>query len=209
MLTVGLTGSVASGKSAVARIWADDGVPVVSADELAREVVRPGSEGLAEVVDAFGTGVLREDGTLDRDAVRARVFGDDAARRELESILHPRIAALRDSWVAEREAEGAELVVAEIPLLFEAGLEDEYDVTVVVHASRRERLRRLEGERGIEAEEARRIMDAQMDPDEKRRRADFVLENEGSPAELRDAAIDLLGRLRDRASTASVTRRGD
>lgn len=204
MLTVGLTGSVASGKSTVARIWAAADVPVISADELAREAVRPGSEGLAEVVDAFGAGVLTDDGTLDRDAVRARVFGDDEARRTLESILHPRIAALRDAWTAEREAEGARLVVAEIPLLFEAGLQDACDVTVVVHASRRERLRRLVEERGLDTEEARRIMDAQMDPAEKRRRADHVLENDGSPEELREAAVELLGRLRARASATAA-----
>lgn len=203
MLSVGLTGSVASGKSTVARVWAGRGVPVVSADALARRVVEPGGEGLSEVVEAFGPGVLRDDGTLDREALRARVFGDDEARRRLEAILHPRIARLRDAWTAEREAEGAELVVAEIPLLFEAELEDEYDVTVVVHASREARLRRLAEERGIEADEARRIMDAQMDPAEKRRRADYVLENDGSLEELREAALELLDRLRDRASSSS------
>lgn len=198
-LKVGLTGSVASGKSTVARTWADEGVPVVSADELAREVVEPGSEGLAEVVDAFGPGVLRADGTLDRDGVRERVFRDPDARRRLESILHPRIARLREAWMTERSADGAEVVVAEIPLLYETGREEEFDVTVVVHSSRDERLRRLTEERRMDPDEARRIMDAQMDPEEKRRRADLVLENDGSVEELRQAALALLDRLRERA----------
>lgn len=200
MLTVGLTGSVASGKSTVARLWADEGVPVVSADDLARRVVEPGSEGLAEVVEAFGPGVLAPDGTLDRDALRDRVFRDSGARRRLEAILHPRIAALREGWTAARRAEGAELVVAEIPLLYEAGLADDFDVVVVVHASTRERLRRLVEERGLEPDDARRIMESQMDADEKRRRADRVLENDGTRDDLGRAARALLDELRDRAS---------
>lgn len=199
MLRVGLTGSLASGKSTVARIWAGEGVPVVSADELARRAVEPGSEGLAEVVDAFGREVLRADGTLDRERIREQVFRDDEARRLLESILHPRIAELRDEWMSERRREGAALVVAEIPLLFEVGAEDDFEVTVVVDASRGERLRRLVEDRGIEPDQARRMMDAQMNPAEKRRRADRILENDGSRADVREAALELLAWLRRRA----------
>jgi len=194
-LNIGLSGSVASGKSTVARIWAEAGVPVVSADELARRAVEPGSEGLAEVVRAFGPEVLRADGTLDRDALRHRVFRDEGARQRLESILHPRIAELREAWTREREAEGAPVVVAEIPLLFEVGGEKAFDVTVVVDAPEEERLRRLTAERGIHEDEARRIMAAQMDPEEKRRRADVVLENDGSRAKLGRKALDLLSEL--------------
>ena len=199
MLTVGLTGSVASGKSTVARIWAARGIPVVSADDLAREVVEPGSRGLERVAEAFGAEVLTEDGALDREAMRERVFGDPEARRRLESILHPLIAERRDAWLEARRAEGAELVVAEIPLLFEVDGEDDFDVTVVVDAPRDERLRRLTRERGLDGEEARSIMDAQMDPAEKRRRADVVLENDGSLDALERAALDLLEELRREA----------
>lgn len=200
MLTVGLTGSVASGKSAVARVWAEAGVPVVSADELARRVVEPGSPGLDEVVDAFGEGILAPDGSLDRGALRKRVFRDEEARRRLEAILHPRIEALRRRWLEERRREGEALVVAEIPLLFEVGLEDAFDVTVVVHAGREERLRRLVEDRGLAEDEARRMIDAQLDPEEKRRRADAVLENDGTVAELEERARRLLDRLRSRAA---------
>ncbi len=188
MRSVGLTGSVAAGKSEVARAWREEGVPVVSADELAREVVEPGSPGLAEVVDAFGPDVLADDGTLDRDRLRSRVFDDPEARRRLEGILHPRIARRRGEWMREREAEGADLVAAEIPLLFEAGLEGDFDVVVVVDAPREERLRRVVEGRGVEPDEAERIMAAQMDPAAKRRRADRVIENRGSLEDLREEA---------------------
>lgn len=205
MLTVGLTGSVASGKSTVARIWEAAGVPVVSADELARTVVEPGTEGHHAVAEAFGEDVLAPDGTLDREVLRARVFRSDDDRRRLEEILHPRIAALRDRWMAERRAGGAELAVAEIPLLYEAERADDVDLVVVVDASEEERLRRLVEERGLEPEEARRIMESQMDPDEKRRRADRVLVNDGTRAELEGVARAMLAELRELARAGEET----
>ena len=107
MIRVALTGNVASGKSVVAAHWASLGVPVVSADDLARDVVAPGTPGLAEIREAFGEGVLAADGSLDRSALRARVFEDHAVRRRLEEILHPRIWALRAEWIEARRAEGA------------------------------------------------------------------------------------------------------
>lgn len=196
-LHVGLTGNVASGKSTVARIWKEAGVPVISADELAREVVAPGSEGLEEVVDLMGEGVRADDGGLDRGAVRARVFSDGELRGRLEAILHPRIARRRKAWADAREAEGAGLLVSEVPLLFEAGLTEAFDRIVVVHSSEAERRRRLVEDRGLDPSEAERIMASQGDPEEKRRRAHDVLENEGTVAELEAAARELLARLRD------------
>lgn len=196
MIRVGLTGNVASGKSEVARAWAEAGVPVVSADELAREAVSPGSAGLREVVEAFGAEVLAPDGTLDRAGLRRRVFEDEGARRRLEGILHPRIAELREQWLRERAREEASVVVSEIPLLYESGLAGEFDVVVVVHAPREDRRRRLMERRGLSREEADRIMAAQGDPDEKRRRADHVLPNDGTLEELRARAAELLEKLR-------------
>ncbi|MGN6513606.1 MAG: dephospho-CoA kinase, partial [Lysobacteraceae bacterium] len=115
---VGLTGGVASGKSTVARLFADRGITVADADMAARDAVAAGSEGLEEVVGAFGTGVLAADGTLDRAAMRARVFGDDDARRRLEAIVHPRVrAALR----AACDAADGPYAIAAIPLLAEGG----------------------------------------------------------------------------------------
>ena len=205
MLSVALTGSVGSGKSEVARIWSEAGVPVVSADELSRRAVAPGTEGLAEVRRAFGDRVLAPDGSLDRSHMRALVFQDEAARRRLESILHPRIAALREAWIAARRAEGQALVVSEIPLLFEAGLEVEYDTHVVVDAPVDTRLRRLVEKRGLGDAEARRIMAVQMDPAEKRRRAEYVLVNDGSIDDLRRASLDLLERIRSGVGRTNVT----
>lgn len=196
MIVVRLTGNVASGKSTVARIWAEAGVPVVSADDLAREVVRPGSAGLARVVEAFGEEVLDSRGRLDRDRMRDLVFRDPEARRRLESILHPLIAAQRDRWLAEQQAAGAGLVVAEIPLLFEAGLEGEVDRVVVVDAPDEERVRRMVEDRGQDPDEARRILAAQLPASGKREQAHHVLENRGSPGELRVAALRLLEELR-------------
>lgn len=201
MLKVGLTGNLASGKSTVLRIWEEAGVPVVSADELSRKVVEPGTEGLEAVRGAFGEEVVAPDGTLDRAALRATVFSDPDARRRLEAILHPLIAAERGRWLAARRGDGATVVAAEIPLLFEAGLASDYDVTVFVDAPEEARLRRAlaDRRRGLDEAEARRIMASQMDPAGKRRLADHVLVNDGTPEELRRRALALLAELRARA----------
>ena len=208
MLEVALTGGVAAGKSLVAERWASAGVPIVSADELAREVVRPGSPGLARVREAFGDDVVGPDGVHDRGAVRARVFADEGARRRLESILHPAIRALRAERVERHRAEGAELVVSEIPLLFETGIEGDFDVSVLVYAPDALRLERLVTRRGLSEAEARRIMDAQMDQAEKRARADIVIDNAGTEAELAAAADRVLAELRSRAAAEAGDGKG-
>jgi dephospho-CoA kinase len=199
MMKVALTGNVASGKSAVARIWSDAGVPVIRADDLAREVVEPGSEGLTRVVDAFGGEILGEDGSLDRAGLRSRVFRDPGARRRLEGILHPLINALRLEWVARHEAGGTPLVVAEIPLLYEVGLEKEYDAVVLVVAPPGERLRRLTVDREMPEEEAILVMEAQIPQEQKLPLADYVLDNGGSLEDLEIRCLSLLDLLRARA----------
>jgi dephospho-CoA kinase len=199
VLSVALTGNVAAGKSAVASFWVAAGVPVVSADELARQAVLPGTPGLTEVRAAFGEVVMAPDGTLDRAALRGQVFADPEAMLRLEAILHPKIGGLRMAWREERMAEGAALVVAEIPLLFEKKLDSSFDVTVVVHAPEDVRLRRLMERRGLAGEEASQIMSAQMDAGEKRRRADIVIENDGSLEALERNATAVLQQLRERA----------
>lgn len=199
-LHVGLTGNVASGKSTVARVWTEMGVPVVSADELARQAVAPGTDTLEQVVEALGPEARSPDGGLDRAAVREMVFSDPEARKRLESILHPRIAQLREAWVRAREAEGHPILVSEVPLLFEAGLFDAFHRVVVVHASAEERRRRLVEDRGLPPREAERIMAAQGDPEEKRRRAHHVIPNQGTRDELVRTARELMERLRSEAS---------
>jgi len=199
VLSVGLTGNVGSGKSSVAARWAGAGVPVVSADELARQAVLPGTRGLAAVREEFGEGVIAPDGTLDRAGLRAIVFDDDEARARLEAIVHPAVAELRDAWVRDRRVEGHAIAVSEIPLLFEIGREGDFDVVVLVDAPREERLRRIVRDRGLDEEEVRRIMAAQMDPARKRARADMVIDNSGSLDDLGVEADRVLGELRARA----------
>jgi dephospho-CoA kinase len=196
---VALTGNVASGKTRVAEIWREAGTPVVLADDLSRKAVEPGTEGLAAVVESFGEGVLSPDGTLDRGALRERVFRDAGERELLESILHPRIQALREAWMKQRVREGCLLVVAEIPLLFEVGLEDDYDTVVLVEAPEEERMRRLTRDRGLSEGEAQAIMEAQMPSHEKRGRAEYILDNGGTLDELKEAALALLKLLQARA----------
>ena len=192
MLVVGLTGNVAAGKSAVAELWRDAGVPVLSADELAREVVAPGTPALARVAEVFGPEVMGAGGTLDRAAVRRIVFGDEEARRRLEAIVHPGVGRLRDAWTRRRRENGAELVVWEIPLLFETGMQDEVDVVVVVDAPPAVRRRRIVETRGLGDEEAAAVMEAQLPAEGKRRRADFVVDNQGTRAELAERAAGVL-----------------
>ena len=198
-LSVAITGNIASGKSTVLRAWEREGVPVISADRLSRLVVEPGSDGLREVVCAFGDGVLTPDGQLDRDRLRDRIFRDDDARRRLESILHPPIRRLRAQWLRAQRRRGEELVAAEIPLLFETGYDAGADVTIVVHAPVEVRLDRLMRVRGLTAEEASRIMNTQMKAEETLGSAHHVIRNDGTVAELEHCALELLAGLRTRA----------
>ena len=198
MLSVAVTGNIASGKSSLLRAWARAGVPVISADDLARAVVEPGTDGLREVVRIFGEEVLEPDGQLDRGRLRDLVFRDEDARRKLESIVHPRIQDLREAWLREQGRRGLELVAAEIPLLFETGYARGVDVTIVVDAPPAVRLERLVRLRGLDAEEAARIMSTQADAAETGAMADHVIPNNGTPADLEQRALELLARLRAR-----------
>lgn len=202
MFRVGLTGNIASGKSTVARVWRRLGAPVIDADVLARRAVEPGSEGLRRIVETFGPGVLDETGRLDRAALRDIVFRDPEARAKLEAIVHPEVGRLRREEEARLEAAGENIVVHDIPLLFEAGLEEEFDAIVLVDASERVRLERLVRERGLAEDEARRMIGAQMPSSEKRRRADYVIENEGTLEDLERAAEEVWRELRRRADAS-------
>lgn len=191
---VGLTGGIASGKSAVADRFAALGVAVADADLVAREIVEPGQPALGEVVAAFGAGVLLADGRLDRGALRKRVFGDAEARRRLESILHPPIRlALREACMT---APGSYAVVA-IPLLAEGGGRDAYpwlDRLLVVDVPREVQVERLMQRDGIDADLAGRMLDAQATRCERLAIADDVLVNTGTLERL-DAEVAALDRL--------------
>ncbi|HWO09368.1 MAG TPA: dephospho-CoA kinase [Polyangiaceae bacterium] len=184
----GLTGGLGSGKSTVAAQLRRRGVPVIDADALAREVVAPGSPGLAEVVAAFGPELLR-DGELDRARLAQVVFGDPLARQRLEAITHPRIQASRDARLAELEAAGEPLACYEVPLLFEKGLDASLRPVVVVSVPEAVQLERAR--RRDQASEAmvRARLDAQLPLADKVARADYVIDNTGALAAT-DAATD-------------------
>lgn len=195
MFTVGLTGNIAAGKSSVAQVWRALGAHLIDADVLARRAVEPGTPALREIARAFGNGVLREDGSLDRAALRAVVFADAAARERLERIVHPAVAALRDGEMEVARAAGAALVVADIPLLFEVGRQGVYDRVVLVDAPTAERLRRLVENRSLTPAEAERIIAAQMPAERKRDLADIVIDNAGTESDLRRRAAEVWERL--------------
>ncbi|MFF3868581.1 dephospho-CoA kinase [Micromonospora sp. NPDC001898] len=191
MLMVGLTGGIASGKSAVAARLAALGAVLIDSDRIAREVVAPGSEGLAEIVDAFSDRVLGPDGALDRAALGAVVFADEAARRRLEAITHPRVRARSAELVAAAAPDA--VVVNDVPLLVEVGLAPTYHLVVVVRAEVATRLTRLERDRGMDRVDAERRIAAQTDDARRRAAADVVLSNDGTLDELH-AAVDQLWR---------------
>jgi dephospho-CoA kinase len=191
VVRVALTGNIASGKSAVADVWRENGATVIDADDLAREAVAPGTPGLRDVVRAFGRGVLDAEGGLDRAALRQIVFADEKKRRLLESIVHPEVERLRG--LAERQAveRGVRLIVHAIPLLFETGLHERFGIIVLVDAPEELRQERIVATRGLSPEEARSMIEAQMPAAEKRERAMYVIENDGTLEELRERAEDV------------------
>jgi dephospho-CoA kinase len=182
MLKVGLTGGIGSGKSEVSRRLASYGALIIDADQAAREVVEPGTPGLAQVVDAFGTDVLASDGTLDRPRLAEIVFGDDALRAKLNAIIHPLV---RDR-IRELEA-GAEtgaVVVEAVPLIAENGMAGLYDLVVVVDVSPRIQEDRLVRDRGMTREQVAARVAAQASREDRLAIADIVLDNSGSLDEL-------------------------
>jgi dephospho-CoA kinase len=193
MLRVGLTGGIGSGKSTVAARLRELGALVIDSDVLAREVVAPGSDGLAAVVERFGDGVLAADGSLDRPALGAVVFADETARRDLEGLTHPRIAR-RTADLAAGAAEG-QVVVHDVPLLVEKQMGPAYHLVVVVGADEEVRLERLVRTRGMTQAEARSRMASQATDGQRRAAADVWLDNDGTPEELR-AEVDRVWRAR-------------
>ncbi|GLY49643.1 dephospho-CoA kinase [Lentzea sp. NBRC 102530] len=177
MLRVGLTGGIGSGKSTVARLLAENGAVVIDADKLAREVLEPGSDGLAEVVEAFGEDVLNADGTLDRAALAAKAFATEEARQTLNGITHPRIGALTGQRMAEAPADA--VVLHDIPLLVERDMAAVYHLVIVVYADEETRLERLVGSRGMDRQDARNRIAAQATDEQRRAVADVWLDNSG------------------------------
>ena len=187
MLRVGLTGGIGSGKSAVSARLAARGAVVIDSDLLAREVVAKGTDGLTEVVAAFGDGILTGEGELDRPALGRIVFGDEPARRRLEAIVHPRVRARAAEIEAESVA-GA-IVVHDIPLLVETGQADRFDIVLVVDAPVDVQVDRLTAQRGMTEAEAKQRIASQASREDRLAAADVVVDNSGRLADL-DRRID-------------------
>jgi dephospho-CoA kinase len=188
MQLVALTGNIASGKSTVARQLADRGAVVVDADELARRAVDPGGPALAAITARWGESVLRADGSLDRSALRGIVFADAAELDALNAIVHPEVERLRGAAFVAALQSGAAVVVYDVPLLFERGLDAHYEQIILVDAPAPLRLERLVQSRALSREEAARMIASQLPSESKRARATYVIDNVGTMDELRDKA---------------------
>jgi dephospho-CoA kinase len=181
---LGLTGGIASGKSTVAKILERLGAAVINADDLAREVVEPGKVAWQEIIDAFGTGVLQPDQTLDRQKLRTTIFSDRDGRKKLEAIIHPRVRALAEERIRKHTAAGYSIIVYEVPLLFEVKLHESLRPVILVACDLDTQRRRLQERDHLTETEAQKHIDAQMSLAEKRRLADYVIDNNGSLEEL-------------------------
>jgi dephospho-CoA kinase len=200
MLTVGLTGGIGAGKSEVSRLLVEHGAVLIDADRIAREVVDPGTPGLAAVVEAFGPEVLAEDGSLDRPKLGAIVFADPEKRAVLNAIVHPLVG--ERSRALEAAAPADAVVVHDVPLLTENGLAPLYDLVVVVDASPGTQLDRLTRLRGMSEEDARARMAAQATREERLRIADVVIDNDVPLEELRRRVAEVWEELTRRARPA-------
>jgi dephospho-CoA kinase len=180
MRLIGLTGGIATGKSTVAAMFRARGAALVDADALAREVVRPGSPALRDIAAEFGGRALHPGGGLDRAAMAELVFADPTLRRRLEAITHPRIQALMAERIAAELATDAPVVVADVPLLFESARTIRLEGVLLVDCAEETQLRRLMERDGIDSDAARQRIAAQLPMEEKRRRATWILENNGT-----------------------------
>jgi dephospho-CoA kinase len=193
---IGLTGGIASGKSTVAKILKGLGAAVVDADALAREVVEPGHDAWKDIVEAFGAEVLQPDRTLDRQKLRATIFNNPAARKTLEAIIHPRVRALAEERIHQHAAAGYEIVVYEVPLLFEGNLQEWLRPVVLVACNLNIQRRRLQERDGLSVDAAQKHIEAQMSLAEKRPLADYVIENDGSLEDLEREVQAVLNKIK-------------
>lgn len=195
--SVALTGGIASGKTTVANLLAEHGALLIDSDQLAREVVEPGTPGLAQVVTRFGEQVLTQAGSLDRQALGEIVFADAAARADLNAIVHPLVRRRRAELIAQAAAD--QIVVSVIPLLVETGLVDQFDAVVVVDVPSQTQVARLVRRNDISQEQAQARLDAQASRAERLAAADWVVTNSGSRAELEAQVERLWSQMRSKA----------
>ncbi|HEY5523157.1 MAG TPA: dephospho-CoA kinase [Desulfuromonadaceae bacterium] len=182
---IGLTGGIATGKSSIARFFAELGIPVIDADQLARDAVQPGSPALEQIISLFGQGVLTHDGVLDRKLLGTLIFSNPEKRRQLEDILHPEIRKLAEERIALAAAAGHQRLIYVAPLLIEAGATDRVDTVWVVTVRPEIQLERLMRRDGISREQAQRMVGSQMPLSEKERYGSVVIDNSGTEAQTR------------------------
>jgi len=187
-ISVGLTGNIASGKSSVARLFAEWGATLIDADEIVHELERPGTAVFRAIVDRFGSEVVAPDGSLDRPALRTRALSRPDELAALNAIVHPAVAAERARRIEAARAGGARVIVQDIPLLFEVMDPGQFDAVVLVDAPVATRRERLMRSRGLDAATANMMIGVQMPAEQKRRRSTFVIDNTGSMEELRQRA---------------------
>ncbi len=197
MLIVGLTGGVASGKTAVSQVLKEEGAYIIDADQIARELVQPHKPAWNELIRAFGKEILQEDGSIHRKKLAEKVFADPEQRKLLNQILHPRIKEEMDrrtKEIGQRDPEA--IVVIDAPLIVELGDHREMDKLIVVASTQTQQIERLKERDGIGPEEALRILSSQMPVEEKVNLADFVIRNEGSLEETKKRAKEVFKELR-------------
>lgn len=201
----GLTGNIASGKSAVASLLAGLGATVIDADLLAREAIAPGTDGFARVVAHFGPEIVSGDGTINRAALRTLVFSNPLEREALNAIVHPAVGRLRDARLGAARARGDQVVVSDIPLLFEVGLEHAFDGVILVDAPPALRLARLLRDRGLSEADAQAMIDAQWPSERKRAGATWVIDNDGSREQLAVRVADVWHAIQTMTAAVSPT----
>ncbi len=191
MLRVGLTGGIACGKTTVSTLFGQYGAPIVDADVLAREAVLPGSAGLAEIVDRFGTGVLTAQGALDRLAMRQLIFSDHQAKQYLENILHPRIRQQMARAIQQFKSNGYAYCISVIPLLFETSQQDTVDRVLVIDCEEAVQIARIMARDASTREEAEQILAVQIPRAQRMALADDLIENNQGPDQLEQRVADL------------------
>lgn len=184
MKIIGLTGGIGSGKSTVARSLQKHGFPIVDADLIAREIVEPGQPALAELAKEFGEDILNADGSLDRGLLASRAFTNKDTTQRLNNITHPRINQRTQELFDEARENGAEAVIYDMPLLIDKGLHKDMDATIVVHAAEHVRLERLTTKRGLDVDDVRRRINAQIDDETRKQHADILFDNNGTEEDL-------------------------
>lgn len=194
---VGLTGGIASGKSTVASFFKDADIPVIETDHIAKTILQPGTDAFSAVVDHFGDDILLSEGIINRKALGNRIFKDENERNILNQIVHPEVRTITQSKADVLKKEGHALIVIDVPLLFEAGFDQDVDVTLVISIPKEIQIERLMARDGIERAYALKKINAQMPLKEKRKRADFVIDNRGSILDTKNQFNEVLKALKE------------